>query len=424
MRGLGVVFLAGALAACGSSPDFCHRFAPVVQKQENEISACGPGGGDSDGGGGVTATDALAVVGKEFPFSIEACEQAITACSANDQTELEHELTCLQMLPAFDCSVLGEASDAGLEDFMTSVGNCEATSLSMGCANEQVTGCGTELHTANTSPNQPLQVGFQTPIPDCLGVGDTHFLEVTVPSNSMKAGGYFELTFGSITANVQGQLNVVLADMSGNVLPMANYSFDSTSTIYLAAAPDSSFLVEVTGDSIQPLGYTVSATFTPINDPYKPDSQMSLVESAPTIFPTLPTNGSYMWAGQRNVDELVVTGPTSDFGDWFSIHFDTGGTVTVNIPTFPFDFAPAADFVDGSGSVVRPASGQSTWTSYGHGINYTVIAASAGTYYLHVYPSEVDMQSYSAYSMNPLQSTAVLPSNFTQPYVLTVSAPQ
>ncbi len=420
MRRCGVILLASGLWACSSSPDFCTRFAPVVTKQENAISAC-----TTSDGGGATADDALKIVGAEFPFSVAACETAIAACNSNDQTDLDHELTCIQQLPAFDCSgVIGGAEDAGLEDFSNSVEVCKPQ-LSAACQNMTMgqQGCGAETHTNITTQNAALQLGFQTPITDCLGVGDTHYFEVTVPSTTsptQKAGGFFEFVFSNITVDVDGLLDVTLADSSGNPLQMASYAFDSPSTIFLSAAYGTSFLVEISGDSTLPLGYTLSASFNPINDPYKPDSQRSIAQP---IMVGVPTSGSYLWAGQRNSNILITTTETSDFSDWFSVDFTSGGTTTVTLTTFPIDFAPAVDFVDGSGNIIRPSSGNSTSNTFGASLSYTVIAASAGPYYLHVYPFEVDNTSYSPYSFTSLQMSAVLPNNYTQPYTLTVSNP-
>src|ERR1700722_1337847 len=142
MRRIGVTFLASALAACSSGPDFCTRLAPVLQKQEKQIAACPV----SDGG--TPAVLALAVIGAEFPFPLQSCEGEITACNSNDQADLNRELACIQALPDFDCSVLDEVSDAGLQDFANSVSVCEPQSLSLNCrgGTDGGPGCGVEQH--------------------------------------------------------------------------------------------------------------------------------------------------------------------------------------------------------------------------------------------------------------------------------------
>ncbi len=73
--------------------------------------------------------------------------------------------------------------------------------------------------------SQALQLDLGFMITDCLGIADTHYLLLVVPDSAPKAGGYFEVTFSDITADVQGQLNVKLADQGGTQLPGANYSF-------------------------------------------------------------------------------------------------------------------------------------------------------------------------------------------------------
>ena len=51
-----------------------------------------------------------------------------------------------------------------------------------------------------------------------------------------------------------------------------------------------------------------------------------------------------------------------------------------------------------------------------------VIAPTAGTYFLHVYPYQVDGASYATFSSNQnLGMNAVLPPHFTQPYNLTIT---
>ena len=424
MRRFAVTFLASVLTACGNSPDFCKRFQPVLVMQENQIQAC------PIPDGGAMASDALAVVGGEFPFSIEACEAQLPDCNANDLTELNHELACIQQLPAFDCSALGEEDDAGLAAFMGSVAVCEPTDISVACKgglDSGMGGCGMESHIANTSQNQPLPLGFQTPITDCLGVGltDVHYLSLTPPTvedGGPKGGGYYEIVFSGISSNVQGQLNVTLADHGGNPLHLANSIISTPSTIFLSTTATATFLVEVHGDSQIPLGYTISASYILINDPYKADSQMTIAHTIPVA---TPTSGSYLWAGQNSADALI-TSFGGDFDDWFEVDITTGGTYTITLTGFPFDFAPAVDFVDAMDNVILPITvdgvpGVSKSNTTGAAINYDVIAPTPELYWLHVYPNQVDNTKYAAYSMNPLLMSAVLPSNFTEPYSLTIA---
>ncbi len=427
MRGFVGIFLAVALSACSSSPDFCQQFQPVIEAQEMQISACPvpDAGPPSDGGAPdfATPTDALAVVGGEFPFSVQACEAQIISCNSNDLTELNHELACLKTLPAFDCSALGEEADAGLMVFMDGVGECQAQSLSPACTGGTNTmGCGTESHTANTSPNQPLPLGFVTPITDCLGVGDHHYLSLTPPrlngDGGFRGGGYYEILFSQISANVQGQLTVKLEDTGGNELHNALYEISSQSTVFLSTNATATFLVDVSGDSQIALGYTISASYILINDPYKPDSQMSI---AKTIQLDTPTSGSYLWAGQNSADALI-TGINGDFDDWFEVELPTAGTVSISLTGFPHDFAPAVDFVQQTGQTILPSNGApSHSTMDGDIIDYMALAPLPGMYFAHVYPYEVDNLTYAAYSMGTLLPTPVLPGNYTQAYALTVS---
>ena len=232
--------------------------------------------------------------------------------------------------------------------------------------------------------SEPLQLQLGVLIPDCLGIGDTHYLELVVPDTAPTAGGYFQVIVSDITADVQGQLNVILADSSGTPLNGANYSFDEQSSLFLGVAASTSFLVEVSSNSTLPLGYTVQASFVGIGDPYKPDGQMS--SNAPMITPhgfrrADPTCGLASGAQPRS-----SPASTAGFDDWFQVQVSTAGTATVTLTNFPTDFAPAVDFVDVSGNIILPNSGASHSNIFGALLTQTVIAPTAGTYYLHVYP--------------------------------------
>ena len=393
-------------------------------RRRTQIKACPASDAGSSMAAVLTAYD---VIGGEFPFSIAGCEARISGCGANDLAKLNNELSCIQQLKPFDCSILGEDPDAGLAQFASNVAVCEPqTPLSVTCqAVDGGIGCGQELHT-NTNENNPLPLGFQTAIPDCLGVidgiPDTHYLSLTAPSTPA-AGGYFTVTFSNISQNVQGQLAVSLADSNGNQLNMASYSFSNSSALFLAAAANSKFLVEVSSDSQIPLGYVVLAQYTGIDDNYKSpmgDSQVSAAKSIPLNSTTM---NSYYWAGQRNA---AVLNPefNGDFDDWFSFGLTQGGTVSLKLEQFPYDFAPEVDFVDQAGTVILPQPpNPSKSDNEGTPISYSALAPTGGTYYAHVFAYQVG-STYATYSTAPLSSSPILPPHFLQPYVLTVTFSQ
>ncbi len=257
----------------------------------------------------------------------------------------------------------------------------------------------------NTAPARALPFAIGTPFLGCLKNGmEVRYVDFTTPA-APAAGGYVVLTFSAVGATAIDASVYLASDMSFSLFEM-RAAHDGDGLVYwFGAAPSTEYMVSVQDlfgeTSFAP--YTLTATFTPANDPHKPNDNEAL--ATPIVVGT-------------PVQSLAFHGYTStggaDIGWWSFYQVDlTSAPATVSVTNVPAGIQLAV-YLYGNANEGYSSVGTGESTSAGGSVTFTTNEPiMAAPHYLVIEPAGVDPDVYGPGST---------PATFvTNPYTLVVT---
>jgi hypothetical protein len=257
----------------------------------------------------------------------------------------------------------------------------------------------------NTAPARALPFAIGTPFLGCVKNGmESRYVDFTTPA-SPAAGGYVVLTFSAVGAIAIDGFVYLASDTSTSIFEM-RAEHDGDGLVYwFGAAPSTEYMVSVQDlfkeTSLAP--YTLTATFTPANDPHKPDDSEALATPIALGSP---------------VQSLAFHGYTStggaDIGWWSFYQVNlTSAPATVSVTNVPAGIKLGA-YLYGNANEGYSSLGFGTSASAGGSVTFTTNEpVLAAPHYVVIQPAGIDPDAYGAGST---------PATFvTSPYTLVVT---
>jgi hypothetical protein len=257
----------------------------------------------------------------------------------------------------------------------------------------------------NTAPARALPFAIGTPFLGCVKDGmEARYVDFTTPA-APAAGGYVVLTFSAVGSIAIDAFVYLASDVSSSIFEMRAARDGDGLVYWFGAAPSTEYMVSVQDlfkdTSFAP--YTLTATFTPANDPHKPDDSEAL--ATPIVVGT-------------PVASLDFHGYTSTGGadiGWWSFYQAnlTSAPATVSVTNVPAGIQLAA-YLYGNANEGNSTLGFATSGSAGGSVTFTTSGAIvAGPHYVVVEPAGIDPDAYGSGST---------PATFvTNPYTLVVT---
>jgi hypothetical protein len=265
--------------------------------------------------------------------------------------------------------------------------------------------CGAAEANPNDDRDHATAYPLGVPMKACLQSStDVDFYQFTLPSTPVQ-GGYvkIQLTDVAVTANVEATIFAV--HDNGEINAASNGTSGGSVFLYFAGKAGASFRLRVQQythvDS--PSAYTLTATFSGVNDVNEPND---LNAQATPITLATPATG-YFFGGHED-----STPPAeSTWDDRFKVTLPEG-EFTFALTNVAADINSEIILYDANGSVVDSESDGTKGSSVV--LKHSVTSNQAGVFYVAVHP-------YTEFTLSGTGSTT--PVFWTQPYTLTVTTP-
>jgi len=297
---------------------------------------------------------------------------------------------------SFDAGTVPDDATTPTEASGGDAGN-EAATTNNGCADPPA-----DDHTPATS----TMITLGTALHACLRSGtDVNYYQYTVPTSPPK-GGYVIVKVSDV--GLQGTVDMSTLPTSDGAELIRAYDTTPGGGVvhFFAAKPGASFRAAVKNFLGPPAAaaetpYTITVTFTGVNDPSAPNGT---VATAASLLPSTPVQG-YFFAGL----DSTATPPITAWESWYKVTLPAG-MAAIALTNVPADAAGDVEFFDSTTTSIDRHYN----ITDGANVQFTAAAATAGDYYVRVLPWSHSPES---------GSTPNIPAWMTQPWTLTV-APQ